>query len=372
MPDATRICGLRKVRHMKGLYRVLPPLAPDYGGACEVMFELGGLVLIHDASGCTVNYVHFDEPRWTGQPSNVFCSGLSEIDAVMGDDSVLINKAIKAAELLKPNFIAFVGSSVPMVVGTDFDGIAMECEAACGIPCFGFSANGIRNYIEGASKALLAFVKRFCGRRTADRGVNLLGMLPMGFSSVEEAEKTRKMIASHSDGPVLSPGFAMSFEQLSELQNASKNLVVSEAGLETAEYMKKTYGIPYETGIPYDAEFLSEMIAAVRNKISVSTGNISSGSNEAGDRKDILIIGEGIEACSMAEVLQKELSASITRADVLDLFGKYEGARFHTAEESEIRQLSEGYDVIIADPCFAPLLGKDRIIARPLISVSGY
>ena len=49
---------------MKDLYRILPPFAPDYGGACEVMYELGGLVLIHDASGCTVNYVSFDEPRW--------------------------------------------------------------------------------------------------------------------------------------------------------------------------------------------------------------------------------------------------------------------------------------------------------------------
>ena len=30
---------------MKDLYTILPPLAPDYGGACEVMYELGGLVL---------------------------------------------------------------------------------------------------------------------------------------------------------------------------------------------------------------------------------------------------------------------------------------------------------------------------------------
>ena len=124
---------------MKDLYLTLPPFAPDYGGACEMMYELGGLVLICDASGCTVNYVSFDEPRWHTRPGNVFCSGLTEIEAVMGDDEAVIQKALKAAEILKPNFIAYVGSSVPMIVGTDFEGIARETEERSGIPAFGFS-----------------------------------------------------------------------------------------------------------------------------------------------------------------------------------------------------------------------------------------
>lgn len=344
---------------MKGLYKILPPFAPDYGGACEVMFELGGLVLIHDASGCTVNYVHFDEPRWCEQPSNVFCSGLSEIDAVMGDDSVVINKAIKAAEVLKPNFIAFVGSSVPMVVGTDFEGIAMECENACGIPCFGFPANGIRNYTDGASRALMALIKRFCGNKTDNRGTNVLGLLPMGFSSVEETRRVKRLIEARNDGPVISPGFDMGFEQLGELQNAAKNLVVSAAGLEAAKYMEKKYGIPYEIGIPYAPESIRDSI-----DISVVHGKV-------------LIIGEGMEAVSFGEAVCRadaleEGAASIQKIDFLDLFGDYERASLHTADETEIKKIAEEYDCIIADPCFAPLVGKNRLIPRPSVSISGY
>ena len=176
---------------MKDLYRILPPFAPDYGGACEVMYELGGLVLIHDASGCTVNYVSFDEPRWHEKPGYVYCSGLTEIDAVMGNDDVLIEKALRAAETLHPNFIAFVGSSVPMIVGTDFEGIARETEERSGIPSFGFDCNGIRSYTEGAGKVLLELVQRFTGEKTESRGILLLGQLPLDDNGTDASARLK-------------------------------------------------------------------------------------------------------------------------------------------------------------------------------------
>lgn len=49
---------------------------------------------------------------------------------------------VKAASLHQPKFIAIVGSPVPMVIGTDFDGIAYE-EEATGIPTFGFSTTSL-------------------------------------------------------------------------------------------------------------------------------------------------------------------------------------------------------------------------------------
>ena len=40
---------------MSKLCIMLPPLAPDYSGAASALFELGGMIVIHDASGCTGN-----------------------------------------------------------------------------------------------------------------------------------------------------------------------------------------------------------------------------------------------------------------------------------------------------------------------------
>ena len=48
---------------MKGLLKHISPLAPDDSGACSVLYELGGIVVICDAGGCAGNVCGFDEPR---------------------------------------------------------------------------------------------------------------------------------------------------------------------------------------------------------------------------------------------------------------------------------------------------------------------
>ena len=49
---------------MRGLRKYLTPFAPDQSGAVSVLFELGGIIVICDAGGCTGNVCGFDEPRW--------------------------------------------------------------------------------------------------------------------------------------------------------------------------------------------------------------------------------------------------------------------------------------------------------------------
>ena len=44
---------------MRGLRKYLTPFAPDQSGAVSVLFELGGIVVICDAGGCTGNVCGF-------------------------------------------------------------------------------------------------------------------------------------------------------------------------------------------------------------------------------------------------------------------------------------------------------------------------
>ncbi len=317
---------------MKDLYIDLPPFAPDYGGACEAMYELGGLVLIHDASGCTVNYVSFDEPRWHDRPGSVFCSGLTEIEAVMGDDEALIGKALRAAEILEPSFIAYVGSSVPMVVGTDFEGIARETEERSGIPSFGFDCNGIRSYVHGAGRVLLALAKRFCGEKTESRGTLVLGQLPLDDNGIEASERLKSLFPDLR----ASISFGCGIEDLKEAQNAEKIAVVSASGLPAAEYLRGRYGIPFEVGLPLK--------------------------QAEKDHKKTLVIGEDVRAASLAKALGN--------ADGLDLFSPSGLCRYHSASEDEIRRIAADYDNVVADPCFRPLV-KGNLVPLPTISVSG-
>ena len=76
----------------------LPPFSPDYSGAVSVLFDLKTVTAMHDASGCTGNYTGYDEARWYGSKSAVFCSGLRSIDAILGNDDKLIKKMKAAAK----------------------------------------------------------------------------------------------------------------------------------------------------------------------------------------------------------------------------------------------------------------------------------
>ena len=77
---------------MKGLMKYLSPFAPDISGAAEVLFKMGGLIVIIDAGGCTGNVCGFDEPRWSSERSAIFSAGLRDLDAILGRDEQMMKK----------------------------------------------------------------------------------------------------------------------------------------------------------------------------------------------------------------------------------------------------------------------------------------
>ena len=98
---------------MRQSYRIIPIYTADVSGVCSALYELGGMTVMHDPSGCNSTYNTHDEIRWYDQDSMIYISGLTEIDAVMGNDEKLIKDIEMAAEELKPRFIALAGSPIP-------------------------------------------------------------------------------------------------------------------------------------------------------------------------------------------------------------------------------------------------------------------
>ena len=94
--------GVRKL-HMRQAYRIIPIYTADVSGVCSALYELGGMTVMHDPSGCNSTYNTHDEIRWYDQDSMIYISGLTEIDAVMGNDEKLIRDIEIAAEELKPS-----------------------------------------------------------------------------------------------------------------------------------------------------------------------------------------------------------------------------------------------------------------------------
>ena len=98
---------------MRIVKRVLSTYSADNFGFCSALYELGGLVVMHDASGCNSTYNTHDEPRWYDTDSMVFISGLTEKDAIFGNDDRLIDDLVKAAEEMHPRFVAVCGGPLP-------------------------------------------------------------------------------------------------------------------------------------------------------------------------------------------------------------------------------------------------------------------
>ena len=123
---------------MKQAQQILSTYAVDMFGIASALYELGGLVVMHDASGCNSTYSTHDEPRWYDTPSMVYISGLCEIDTIQGNDMRLIDEVAAAAEETCPAFIAVGGSPMPNAIGTDFRAIERILRQRTGLPVLSF------------------------------------------------------------------------------------------------------------------------------------------------------------------------------------------------------------------------------------------
>lgn len=175
---------------MRQSYRMIPVYTADVSGVCSALYELGGMTVMHDPSGCNSTYNTHDEIRWYDQDSLIFISGLTEIDAIMGNDRKFIDDIEYAACELHPKFIALAGSPIPFMNGTDFPAIARVIETETGIPAFSVPTNGMNDYVYGAGIALEEIAKRFVrepdrqeNRDPSSRTVNLLGVTPLDFGT---------------------------------------------------------------------------------------------------------------------------------------------------------------------------------------------
>jgi hypothetical protein len=328
---------------------------------------------MHDASGCNSTYTTHDEPRWYDMESMVYISGLSEMEAIMGDDEKLINDIVLAAEDLKPKFIAVAGTPIPTMTGFDFEAVAALIEERTGIPAFGFPTTGMNTYVQGASMALEAIARRFTDKTkgmTEYPSANILGLTPLDFT-VNGSDKSIAEFLNQAGYRVIS-GWAMgsSLEELSLAGSAHVNLVVSASGLGTAIALQEMFGTPYVVGIPIGKTYAS----FVRNALDIAA---TTGMNQVpvsdlpGD--DIVLIGEGVSSLSLASALELETGRSVkiicpTECTQNVLRSKDCMLR----SEEDIEAAISSARLVIADPLFQPICPKDiPFVQLPAEAFSG-
>ena len=330
----------------------LPPFSPDYSGASAVLFDLKTVTAMHDASGCTGNYTGYDDPRWYGSHSGIFCSGLRQIDAVLGDDEKLIKKMEAAARDIQPDLMALVGSPVPMVIGADLEGIAVELEERTGIPSFGFDTTGTAYYDRGAFRAAKALV-------------NILGALPMDFGKGEEIRDFKRFLAENGYETGLCLAMDYSLSDLKEAASAQVNLAVSRFGFLMAQYMEQRFRIPYLCGFPAGESGEKAWLEALERVRETKHSEILNAVEQKDGTEDmsVLIVGEQVMSNSLRYALFREMG--ITRVTVGCLYGPEPALTLpgdlDLSDEKKIRQAMNRpeYQMIIADPFLKVLLPEN-------------
>ena len=327
---------------MRGLRKYLTPFAPDQSGAVSVLFELGGIVVICDAGGCTGNVCGFDEPRWFEQKSAIFSAGLRDMDAILGRDDRLVAKLADAAEKVDAAFTAVIGTPVPAVIATDYLALRRMTEKKMNLPVLTVDTDGMELYDKGEEKAFLELFKTFAVEKypVDEHRIGILGMTPQDVSDLAAADKIRDLFQRKYGQKAVCYCMGDGLEEVKKASSVSKNIVVSPAALATAKYLEKTFRTPYEIYYPLVEDLLPDMDYTGKRILVVHQQVIADSI-----RKVLLERGAEIVQTASWFMMKKELQADE------DVILRDEDAYIELVQNGE-------FDIIFADECMDRMTPK--------------
>ena len=334
----------------------------DLSGVCSALYELGGLLVMHDASGCNSTYATHDEPRWYGSDSLIFISGLREYDAILGNDEKYISDVVEAAKETDPKFIAVFGSPIAAMTGTDFRGVARVIEKRTGIPTLHFDTSGMHTYQAGMRQAFRALAERFVDEKSAPAKntdaikINLLGLTPLDFSVVGNVEALLDWCAAEGFDVISSWAIHTTLSDIARSAEADVNLVLSSTALDAAKVLQERFGTPYVVGLPMGADACGRIAALLKE--AARTGENRALWDEAAssdpDAPRTLILGEPGFAASLRWVLGDRNIRVLCPLE--DPCGCLRDTDLQSWREPVIRAALAEADVIYADPLYRNLL----------------
>ena len=363
---------------MKQIASRISIYSADTFGVCSALYELGGLCVMHDASGCNSTYNTHDEPRWYDFDSMVYISGISEMEAIMGDDQKFIDDIIYTAKELNPKFRALAGTPIPTMIGTDFKAIANIVENETKIPTFGFNTTGMNSYVSGAYKAFEALSKRFLKRndkesRAEKSRVNILGATPLDFSINNSIKSTVDLLKENDFDVISTWAMGSTLEDIKNSVNADVNLVISYSGMGAAKYMYEKFNIPYIVGTPFGKEFAKKIVADLKEAIITKENKISYINRKIDKNPQITIVGESIMSESLAYAISTEKNKTVNVISTLETDKNLllEGDKLKIYEDDIEKELKNS-KIIIADPLYRPICPLDsNFISLPHEGFSG-
>ena len=394
---------------MRQAYRIIPIYTADVSGVCSALYELGGMTVMHDPSGCNSTYNTHDEIRWYDQDSLIFISGLTDIDAIMGNDEKFLRDIEDVAEELKPKFIALASSPIPFMNGTDFPGLARALTAETGIPAFSVPTSGMHDYVYGAGLALSEIARHFTGAaEKRKRKLNLLGVTPLDFGPQPMVDAMKKLLEERGWEILSTWAMGDTLEELGRAGEAEVNLVVSSVGIPAANVLREKFGTPFLVGTPvegYEGEISDALEKAAESPCEAfedkkENSAEKSGAQISGEQEelwkvtpdqviylrkkdsplsgfiptpDITLIGEPVTMGSLAAAIEQKCGKKVQLLCPLEITEGLlrqgdEAVRGEEAMEEKLKTAR----IIVADPLYRPICPESATFYEmPHIAFSG-
>lgn len=395
--------------YMRQAYRIIPIYTADVSGVCSALYELGGMTVMHDPSGCNSTYNTHDEIRWYDQDSLIFISGLTDIDAIMGNDEKFLRDIEDVAEELKPKFIALASSPIPFMNGTDFPGLARALTAETGIPAFSVPTSGMHDYVYGAGLALSEIARHFTGAaEKRKRKLNLLGVTPLDFGPQPMVDAMKRRLEKYGWEILSTWAMGDTLEDLSHAGEAEVNLVVSSVGIPAANVLREKFGTPFLVGTPvegYEGEISDALEKAAESPCEAfedkkENSAEKSGAQISGEQEelwkvtpdqviylrkkdsplsgfiptpDITLIGEPVTMGSLAAAIEQKCGKKVQLLCPLEITEGLlrrgdEAIRGEEAMEEKLKTAR----IIVADPLYRPICPESATFYEmPHIAFSG-
>lgn len=356
----------------------LPVATGDFSGACSALYALDCCVVVLDPKGCTNDYLMVEDPRLPDHCTRVRSARMDDVDVTMGDCAGVHSVAADMVAEHHPAFIAVVGSTVSSIIGLDVSLIAAELEEELGLPVIAVDADGFTTYAHGIHLACKALMERFGEEEPRRaRSVNILGATPVDFA--EEEDQALMRAAVEVCGYEVLSDWCMGLDaaQVAAAPQASVNLAVNVAGLETARWMQQRYGIPYVAYTPLtsdDAQLKALLDATLADGVSREPEDYArlteANSPAASTSERVLLTGDEIIARSLRAWLRSQ--GCTAAMDIATFFAPHNaptpGVHYlHGDLELMELQQQEAYALIAGDPLFAkiPALQGAQLFTLP-------
>ena len=348
---------------MRETTKIISMYTADTFGVCSAFYELGGLVVMHDASGCNSTYTTHDEPRWGKNNSEVYISALTEVDAISGNDQKLISDILTVVDDLNPKFIVICGTPIPTMTGFDYDGVSRIIEEKTGIKTFGIPTTGMRDYVKGIEDSFRLIFNYFVKEKHTSDKINLLGLTPLDYYYGTEDSELLDYLKKQNIDIAASFSAHTDLESIKNAASAKENIVVSESGLKLARLFDEKYNIDYSVKILINDEWVeitkeAEIFFDKKMKLRDDDLKMIDDDLSNVNHSENYIIAEPFKALALKKYLKEKLNIDL---NVL-----------YRCSEEDLNSILKNAKLVIADGLYQPIVRKDAyFINYPHAAFSG-